>query len=249
MRQTILLSVLLSAAASAQTAPAFEVATIKPSPDFMVWSGFQILTGSRFQASHNTLKTMVGYAYDVPEFNIAGGPAWVDSDRFDIEARTAGDATPAQARPMLRTLIEERFKLAVHRENRTATVYQLVVPKGARPILEEDSTGGFLKFVGRGQVEAHGYKMSGLATYLQTLLRQPVVDKTGLTAQYNFKLTWVPDEAQAGAPGAQPGLAGVSNDGPFLFTALQEQLGLKLESAKAPVEMIIIDHAEKPSEN
>ncbi len=207
MRRTILLCVLLSAAAFAQNAaPAFEVATIKPSPDFVVWSGFQILTGSRFQASHNTLKTMVGYAYDVPEFNIAGGPAWVDSDRFDIEARTAGDATPAQARPMLRTLIEERFKLAVHRETRNATVYQLVVPKGARPKLEEDSTGGFLKFVGRGQVEAHGYKMSGLATYLQTLLRQPVVDKTGLTAQYNFKLTWTPDEAQAERPGRATGI-------------------------------------------
>jgi len=246
MHRTLFLTAVLAATAFAQSpAPAFEVATIKPSPAPARWSGFQLPGGPRFEASHVTLRAMIAYAYDVREFNVSGGPGWAASDLFEIEAEMTGDATSDRARALLRTLLEERLHLSVHRETKEAAVYQLVVAKGVRPKLEEASDGGFLKYVGRGQVEGHGYPISGLAKYLESLLVQPVLDKTGLTAKYNFKLTYTPDETLA----ALPVPAGVPADAPSLFTALQEQLGLKLESAKGPVETIVIDHAEKPSEN
>ncbi|HEY4364738.1 MAG TPA: TIGR03435 family protein [Bryobacteraceae bacterium] len=235
----VLLSALLPALALAQT-PAFEVASIRPSPALANWSGFQLPGGERFQASHVTLKAMIAYAYEVREFTISGGPGWASSELFEIEAKVPGEATAARARAMMRTVLEERFKLAVRRETKDTAVYQLVVAKGIRPKLEESTEGGFLKYVGRGQVEGHGYPMSGLAKYLESLLRQPVLEKTGLTARYNFKLNYTPDETQA----ALPVPAGVATDAPSLYAALQEQLGLKLEPAKGPVEFIVIDHAE-----
>jgi len=249
MKRLVLL-VLGSSVGFAQSGgPAFEVASIKPSPQLMNWSGFQPSRGGRFEASHATLRAMVSYAYDVRDFYVSGGPGWAGSDRFEIVAKADGNATPAQMRAMLRTLLEERFKLAVHRETKDAAVYNLVISKG-QPKLEEAAGEGFLKFVGRGQVDAHGLKMSGLAGYLQTLLGQVVLDKTGLNASYNFKLAWTPDETQTGRAGAGPAPAGPANEsGPSVFTALQEQLGLKLEASKGPVETMVIDHAEMPSEN
>jgi uncharacterized protein (TIGR03435 family) len=215
----------------------------------MNWSGFQAPARGRFEASHATVKAMVAYAYEVRDFYVSGGPGWTGTDRFEIEAKTEENATPEQMRLMLRTLLQERFKLVLHRETKDATVYQLVAAKGA-PKLEEGAGAGFIKFEGRGQVDGHGVTMSGLASYLQTLIGQAVVDKTGLTATYNFKLTWMPDETQGGRPGAGAGAADAVNEGgPSIFTALQEQLGLKLEASKGPVETLVIDHAERPSEN
>ena len=245
----VVLSLAVLAAAWGQN-PAFEVATIKPSPDLMQWSGFQSPGGGRFEASHVTLRAMVAYAYDVRDFNVSGGPGWAGSDRFEIVAKADGNATPAQMRMLLRTLIEERFKLAIHRETKEATMYELVVAKGGFKIADAAGSQGFLKFAGRGQVEGQRLPMGGLANYLQTLLGQPVADKTGLKGVYNFKLEWTPDETQSGKPGAQTTPGNVSDEiGPSIFTALQEQLGLKLETAKGSVETVVIDHAEKPSGN
>jgi uncharacterized protein (TIGR03435 family) len=230
--------------------PAFEVATIKPSPQLMIWSGFQTPGGGRFEASQATLKAMVAYAYDVRDFYVSGGPGWASSDRFEIVAKADANSTSAQMRAMLRTLIEERFKLAIHRETKEATMYELVVAKGGLKIGAAAGSEGFLKFGGRGQVEGQRLPMGGLANYLQTLLGQPVMDKTELKGVYNFKLAWTPDEAQAGRPGAQVVNGNAGDEiGPSIFTALQEQLGLKLETAKGSVDTVVIDHAEKPSEN
>jgi uncharacterized protein (TIGR03435 family) len=126
-------------------------------------------------------------------------------------------------------------------------VYELVAAKGGPKIAEAE---GGLRFVGQGQVEGMGLKMAGLGGYLQTLLGQTVIDKTGLNGIYNYKLAWTPDETQSGKPGGQV-VNGNSGDesGPSIFTALQEQLGLKLETAKDSVETVVIDHAEKPSGN
>ena len=130
---------------------------------------------------------------------------------------------------------------------RHATVYQLVVAKGVPKLKESSRKDGFIRFLGRGNVEGQGTAMTGLAGYLQTLLGDMVLDKTDLIATYDFKLTWAPDEAQAGKPGAPTNRA--EESGPSIFTALQEQLGLKLEAVKGPVEALVIERIEKPAEN
>ena len=240
--------------------PAFEVATIKPSADLMVWSGFLFPGSERpdraglassFEASHVTVKAMVAFAYDVRDFYVSGEPGWAGADRFDIVAKAETSADHAQMRVMMQTLLKERFKLALRQETRDATVYQLVIAKGAPKLQESSRKAGGIRFLGRGNVEGKGSAMAGLAGYLQTLLGDVVVDKTGLTGNYDFKLTWVPDEAQAGKPGAQglPAANAAEEGGPSIFTALQEQLGLKLEASKGPVEALVIVHVEKPSEN
>ncbi len=240
--------------------PAFEVATIKPSAELMTWSGF-VFPGSErpdrpglatfFEASHVTVKAMVAFAYDVREFYISGGPGWAGGDRFDIVAKADASATRAQMRVMLQTLLKDRFKLALRHETRDATVYQLVVAKGVPKLQESSRKAGGIRFLGRGNVEGMGTAMFGLASYLQTLLGDVVVDKTDLTGNYDFKLSWIPDEAQAGKPGAQgaPAANGAEDGGPSIFTALQEQLGLKLEASKGPVETLAIERVEKPSAN
>jgi uncharacterized protein (TIGR03435 family) len=245
---------LLGLAARGQTAgPAFEVATVKPSPALMKYSGFQFPGGGRFEASQETVKAMVAFAYEVRDFYVSGGPGWAGTDRFEIVAKADASATPAQMRAMLRTLLAERFKLAVRRETKEATTYQLVVAKDgvkSSGLTESSQKIGGIRFLGRGQIEGLGSTTSGLANYLQTLLDQVVVDKTGLTGNYDFKLAWTPDESQAGKPGAQAGLAnGTEPGGPSIFTALQEQLGLKLEASKGPVETMVLEHVEKPSDN
>jgi uncharacterized protein (TIGR03435 family) len=245
---------LIALTARGQTpAPAFEVATVKRSPDVVGWAGLQFPGGGRFEASHVTVKAMVAFAYEVRDFYVSGGPGWAGSDTFDIVAKADASATPAQMRAMLRTLLAERFKLAVRPETKEATVYQLVVAKeGVKSSgLQESSRKiGGIRFLGRGQIEGMGNTLSGLANYLQTLLDQVVVDKTGLTANYDFKLAWSPDESQAGKPGAQAGPAnGADPGGPSIFTALQEQLGLKLEATKGPVETMVIERVEKPTDN
>jgi uncharacterized protein (TIGR03435 family) len=240
--------------------PAFEVATIKPSADLMVWSGFNFPGSERpdrpglatfFEASHVTVKAMVAFAYDVRDFYVSGGPGWAGGDRFDIVAKADPSATRPQIRVMMQTLLKERFNLALRHETRDATVYQLVVVKGGPKLTESSLKGGGIRFLGRGNAEGLGSAMFGLAGYLQTLLGNVVLDKTGLTGNYDFKLTWVPDEAQAGKPGAQGVAAanGVEESGPSIFTALQEQLGLKLEASKGPVETLVIERVEKPFEN
>lgn len=233
-----------------QTAPSFEVATIKPSPQFINWSGIQTPGGGRFEASHATLKAMAAYAYDVREFYVSGGPGWAGSDPFEILAKADANATPAQIRVMLQSLLAERFKLVLHRDTKDVTVYQLVVSKGGPKLEETAGDPGFIRFLGRGQVDGQRIPMTGLARYLKTLLGEVVVDKTGLAAKYNFKLAWTPDEGQAGRPGAGPAPGSPAEEnGPSIFTALQEQLGQKLDGTKGPVDTVVIDHAEKPSEN
>jgi uncharacterized protein (TIGR03435 family) len=253
---------LMVAAWGQSAAPAFEVATIKPSADLMVWSGFLLPGGQKlvgdgnlcprcFEASHVTVKAMVAFAYDIRDLYVSGGPGWAGGDRFDIVAKAETSATPAQIRVMMQTLLKDRFQLAVRHETRNVTVYDLVVAKSTPSLTESSLKGGGIGFPGRGTAVGRGTAMTGLAGYLQTLLGDVVLDKTGLTASYDFKLTWVPDEAQAGKPGAQgpPATNGADESGPSIFTALQEQLGLKLEASKGPVETLVIERIEKPSEN
>jgi len=249
MLKALILSIVV-AVVSGQTVVSFEVASIKPSPPAMLGSGFRLPGGGRFEATHVTVKDMVAFAFDVRDFNVSGGPSWASTDRYEILAKTDQGATRPQMREMLKLLLADRFKLVVRHETKQATVYRLLVGRSNPKLKQSAGASGFLKFVSRGHIEGDGVTMSGLASYLQTLLGQVVQDQTGLVANYDFSLNWTPDEGQAGKPGAGAAPRNPDDDSAAsIFTALQEQLGLKLESSKGPVDNLAIEHVEKPSEN
>ena len=207
--------------------------TIKPEPNSFTMTGA-------------SLKFLVQYAYDLHGFQIEGAPAWMTSARFDILAKADPPSTPAQSqdweagqkllRARLQSLLADRFKLSAHKGKMEMPVYGLVVAKGG-PKLEASTTNtGFS--TGRGQFVCSDSSMDDLASLLSGDMDRMVLDQTKLTGGYKFTLKWTPDESSNPNP-----------DLPGIFTAIQEQLGLKLIPTKGPVEMLIIDRVEKPSEN
>ncbi|HXP87207.1 MAG TPA: TIGR03435 family protein [Bryobacteraceae bacterium] len=239
--------------------PSFEVASIKPddSSDPRFFIGFQ--PGGRFNANA-PLKMLISVAYDVQNHQIAGGPNWLESARFNIEAKPEsampppGPAFQTQMRLMLQSMLEDRFKLALHRETREEQVYDLVVAKGGSKLKKATETQKKNQQgmgIRRGQLNGSAAPIVMLANTLSQQLGRPVIDKTGLTATYDFSLTYTPEPGQGGGFGPPGPDAPPPPDpnGPSIFTALQEQLGLRLESAKGPVDVLVIDHAEKPDAN
>jgi uncharacterized protein (TIGR03435 family) len=226
--------------------PAFEVASIKPFQGLAA-NVYMHTSGPRVTISEYGLPGLLMTAYQVEPWQISGGPVWMESDRFNIVANAPGESapTPEQVRQMLQTLLADRFQLKVHREKKEGPVYVLVVDKKGpklKPSTAADSTfsaGGGARAV---RLTFQKRTMEYLALQLSNSggLGREVLDKTGLTGTYDFNLHWAP-----GTDGAPP----PDSNEPGLFTALQEQLGLKLEPQKAPVEMLIIDRAEKPSPN
>lgn len=194
-----------------------------------------------------TAYPMVGLlmdAYDVKSYQISGGPAWM-LDRFDIEAMVAGNGelTKTQARDVLRAVLEDRFHLKAHRENKEMAIYALVVAKGGAKLKESaaDAQPGMTLGV-RGQMvdmKFTAWSMARLAEQIAGNENRKVVDKTGLTGSYDFALSYLQDRG-ADAP---------NQDGPSLFAAVQEQLGLRVESQKGLVEMLVVEHADRPSPN
>jgi uncharacterized protein (TIGR03435 family) len=243
--------------AQAQPRPSFEVASIKPGDPNSHQFGIGI-RGSLFIATNASLKMMIGFAYDVQDHQISGGPKWLDSDRFSIEAKPKAAIPFSMERMeplklMLQSLLEERFKLAFHRETRVEPVYELVVAKGG-PRLKENSAPGpdgrvGLFGRGRGDLTATAMPIAVLAGTLSQRMGRSVIDKTGLSGKYDFTLVYTPDQSTPGGPDERDAPAAPDPAGPSIFTALQEQLGLKLESAKGPVEILVIDRAEKPDAN
>jgi bla regulator protein BlaR1 len=234
-----------------QATPKFEVASIKPSDPGV--KGFRVQTapGGRFMASGVTAKFLIQQAFGVREFQILGGPGWLDTAKFDVTAKaedgTENDRSGNSLR--MRNLLAERFQLKFSRETREMPIYHLVVAKNGSK-LKESTVGddGRNMRMGRGKIVVQGGGMPMLAVQLSQNLERTVLDKTGLTAGYDFTLEWAPGEQPLGP---KDGDAPASNEstGPTLFTALQEQLGLKLESTKGPVEVLVIERVEKPTEN
>lgn len=239
--------------------PSFEVASVKPGrPNSRFGVGVQ---GNLLVANNAPLSILVGFAYDVQRHQILGGPPWIDTDRFTIEARAPipGPRQPSnRVRLMLQSLLAERFKLGVHRETRTEQVYELGVAKGSSKLKESAGPGvdgrtGIFGTGREGEMAGYDVSLTELVGILSQRLGSPVIDKTGLTGKYDFKLAFMPEPTRedralfgAGPPDAappfDPGL-------PSVFTAVQEQLGLKLESRRGPVEVLVIDNAEKPQPN
>jgi uncharacterized protein (TIGR03435 family) len=242
------LSITLLLGARFVTAQAeFEVASIRPHPGAVTVSSNNI-TGATYRGVAITLIDLATDAYGVQYNQVSGGPGWSSSDRFDVEAKAGGDVPLAwdRARPMLQTLLAQRFKLKVHRETREVPAFDLVVAKGGPKFKENTDPNvqhpGMAMYVDSSGAHYKSTKapVARLIPQLSLNLdRRPVVDKTGLTGGYDFTLDWVRDNSPAA----------VDSNLPTLVTALQEQLGLKLEPSKTTLDMVLIDSAEKPTEN
>ena len=275
--------------ASAAPLPSFEVGSIKPDKGGGRGVFLRMRPGGGFSASNVSVKMLIGYAYNIANFQVSGGPNWLNSERYDIEAKSenpAGDDPRKmsgeqfkhqqdQLKLMVQSLLADRFKLALRHETKELPVYALVVAKNGpklqvaknMPAPEPTNPSGPKRapFPGGGMMMRPGHlegRSAPVSFLAQTLARQlgrTVIDKTGLSGNYDFTLEWTPEEREQqmfkgagdGEPGRGPTESAPPPDssGPSIFTAVQEQLGLKLESQKGPVEILVIDQVEKPSEN
>lgn len=233
--------------------PSFEVATIKPSKPDAQGKGIGGPPG-RFMMKNTTLDDMLMFAYRLHTKQIVGGPEWLGTEKFDVEARpdTPGEANETQNRTMVRKMLVSRFNLKFHDEKRDLSAFVLSVARGG-PKLEKsedppDQNSAFY-FRGLGDLIFRNMNMTTFSSWLQTVLDRPVVDHTGLDSRYSGKLKWNPDESQFAIFGAPPHPSTAPDAPPPLGEAIQQQLGLKLEVDKVPVSVMVIDHVDKPSEN
>ena len=196
--------------------------------------------GSRFTATNMSLFLLVQWAYEMEDFRISGGSSWLKSDRFDIAADAAAPHTIAQFRLLLQQLLRDRFQLEVHKQPKELAIYELTVAKGGMKLKEAKCVGapgpanpcGGTSGSGRGGLIGRAVPMATLAKDLSGMLERPVLDKTKLMGEYDFDLTWTPDETSRRGP-ADADEQQASANGPSLFTAIQEQLGLALKSGKS----------------
>jgi|SRR5579863_535314 len=238
----------------------FEVATIKPAPPDSRGRVVRMQSAHQLFAKNFTLKELVGYAYSLTPRAISGGPAWIESDRYDILAGTPGEVRPTQDEQMqmMRKLLADRFSLGFHREPKEFPIYALTVAKNGSKLKESsgppDALPELVNVVYpeepagvRIVLPARNATMGQFAAMMnRAVLDRPVVDQTGLSGKYDFDLEWTPDETQFGGqlPQGTP-----EHPKPDLFAAVQQQLGLRLEATKGPIEALVIDKVERPSEN
>lgn len=229
----------------------FDVATVKPSQPEAATRHFQI-QGRRFVTTGTSLADLIQFAYGLHPRQILNGPKWLESDKFDVTgtSQLAGPPSEQQWMKMMADLLASGFQLRFHQEKRELPVYAITVARGG-PKLEsspEDANAiASFAFHGRGQLVARKAAMSDLAWELQSaVLDRPVVDQSGLKSRFNFTLTWAPDEFQ------KPALTGESptaESAASIFSAIQQQLGLRLEATKALVDAMLIDGAALPDSN
>jgi uncharacterized protein (TIGR03435 family) len=274
-------------AAQTPPSPEFEAASVKQNTSVNARRNLEVTPGGRFVATYATVRELVTLAYTLPsgrvrdDSQISGGPGWINSDHFDVVAKAAGmpagldshvaagaarlQETTAieQVRLMLRTLLADRFKLTVHDELMTRSVYALVVARkdgrlgpqlhkveidcaalrdgvqrSARSEQDKAGCGGF-RLLRPGRLTGHAVTMSLLAANFPGSLRRIVLDRTGLSGLFDLDLEWTPEQAPAFGTGAT-----LPTDGVSIFTAVREQLGLTLESTESQVDVLVIDRGE-----
>jgi uncharacterized protein (TIGR03435 family) len=245
--------------------PAFDVASIHQHKELSNSMMVRWTPDGSYRGVNVTLNGLFSSAYDIKTDLISGAPGWVESTHFDIEAKVAPEdvevvkkLTQDQRRTMLRSLLEDRFHFKAHVETKTLPIYELVVAKGgskltlAAPNLppspdakpdDPPKTRGRM-MIGSGEFEGTDIPIDGFARNLAYIVSRTVIDKTGLTGKYDMKFKWTPED-QAMSADANSG----SDASPSIFTAIEEQLGLKLVSSKGPVDTLVIDHVEMPTEN
>jgi uncharacterized protein (TIGR03435 family) len=254
--------------------PAFEVASIRENVSISDGASVRAQPGGRVSVTNNTLRNIIRNAYNVQNYQIMGGPEWVNTVRWNITAKAADDAPPQQLILMLRTLLANRFKLVVRSETREMPIYSLILARAdgrLGPQLRASSVNCAAIFaaakakgeapppttngrptcgtrITRGNMMTTGVTIADVARNLGPFTGRPVVDKTELAGAYDVDLIWTPEQGPPGpdgtAPSAQP-----SSDGESLFTAVQEQLGLKLDAQRGPVDVLVIDSAQRPIED
>ena len=234
----------------------FEVATIKPSQGGRVGGIRPAPGGQRYVGSNVPLRLVIQVAYRLRNDQVIGGPGWIDTDRWDINAQAERPSTTEQLHIMLRNLLADRFELQFHRDTKERSIYALTVDKDGPRLTphQQQSAGDPWIDVAQEQPfhmkwSAKSVPMDYVAWRLGLALDRPVIDRTELKGGYDFELSYTaqpPPEIPAGALlNGQP----IDTSGPTVFEALRRQLGLKLESEKGPVEILIIDRAEKPAGN
>ncbi len=255
---------------AADADPSFEVATIKPNDSGATQMRGLVIRGREFRTNASSLQDLIAFGYSVQAKQIVDGPAWMSSDRYDILAvpDTPGVPNAEQVRVMIRKLLADRFKLTFHHEQREMSAYVLEVAKSGEKLAPTVSKGnlpglGFRPGTDGLTMMAMNASMADFTGFLQVLvLDRPVVDRTNLTGKYDLKCTFTPDDSQfnghpprlpaansaaGGADGVTP--AAETAAAPSLFEAMEQQLGLKLTAQKTGVDVIVIDHVEKPSPN
>ena len=256
---TMLAVVLASAQTIRPVFSAFEVATIKPSDPARPGKLFTI-RGQEVITINTTLSDLITMAYDLHLKQITGGPSWLESDKYDITGKpeVPGQPNVTQLKIMIQKLLADRFQLKFHTEKKELSAYAITVGKTGSKLTKSQSDPNGLPglFFGRGApwmtFNVRNATIAEVASVLQgSILDKPVVDQTGLSDKYDFLLKFTPDAGQgAGFGGPQQPPAADSLDAPpDIVTAFQQQLGLKLESAKGPVQVYVIEKIERPSEN
>jgi uncharacterized protein (TIGR03435 family) len=242
---------------------AFEVATIKPTaPEELNGGRFiRMQSAHRFEAKNVSVSGLISAAYDLNPEMISGGPAWLEKDRYDVVAAAPGESRPSydDEMRMLRKLLNDRFNLKFHRAEKEFAIYEVTVARSGPKLRltsaqpdEPSNVTSTLRPAASGGIDyvllpARNITLVQFASVLQrAILDRPVVDHTGLTERYDFDIEWTPDGSQFG--GQLP--PGPPDSGkPGLFTALREQLGLKIEATRGPIETLVIDRVAKPSDN
>jgi uncharacterized protein (TIGR03435 family) len=242
----VLVALAIASACLAQTE--FEVASVKPDHSLSQGSNFNRTPGGGLNATNVTLREMIIFAYDIRDHQLTGGPGWMDSDRYDVVAKASHDDVVETnnfeeafrlIRLKMRALLANRFKLAIHTETREMPIYALVIARNG-PHLEQSKSDGLTMHRQNGHLICKGASMKAFAERdLALRMGRNVVDKTGLAGEFDFEVKYAEDR----------GAASTDASGPDFLTAMQEQLGLKLEPQKGPVEVIVVDSAEKASAN
>jgi uncharacterized protein (TIGR03435 family) len=275
LRAVLALHAVLIAAAAQTPRPSFEVASVKVNRSSSPLVRLATPTG-RLSAVNVTLRMLIRNAYQLQDFRMIGGPSWMDADRFDVEATAGASVTFDQVRAMERTLLDDRFHLKAHSETRELPIYVLslarrdgklgdqIKPSGAEclpmkppagapppppPPAGPTPTGAPLcpSMLMNGNVSGRKLTIARLATTLALFVNREILDRTNLTGEFDLDLRYLPDQVPFVPPGAPP--LPIDTNAPSLFTALQDQLGLKLESSRGPVDVLVIDSADKPTED
>jgi uncharacterized protein (TIGR03435 family) len=227
--------------AQSQSAATF-TASIKRNDSVNANSSTSFLPGGRFSSRFNPLSRLIITAYRIKDYQLSGGPGWVYAERYDIDAKAEDNPSRDQMRMMIQSLLKERFKLNLRRENKELSVYVLALGKGGIKFgkAADRPSSGFE--VDPGRIAGYGVTMAELADQLSRMMDRPVVDNTGVEGRFDLVLRYRSVDTTGNGPSPD-------SSAPDVLTAIGEQLGLRLEAAKAPVEVLVIDHAEKPDAN
>lgn len=245
---------------TAGTRPAFDVTSVKLRAGGAQYLAFR--NDPRGVHLEGPVSFLIRFAYAVQDYQMDGGPGWIHSDNYVVEGRSAAAHSPAEMRSMVQAMLEDRFGLRMHRETREGSIYSLVVarkgskmkpwvegscvdPAPGKPLEPGATACGYRP--GASTLDAQGVAVGVLADFLSSIMGRPVVDRTGLSGRFDFRLEYKIDQATAGFQGAAD--ANADDNRPTIFTALQEQLGLQLKADTGPREYLVIDRAERPSEN